>query len=166
MADQTVEQARLHKEEIIKRIDRLNREIEITRAAVARAEADLAYMNGYIAATEKISQRSPKKKRPEPRTDGDSLSRRVMNPPRERVVDEALSLIREAGEPLSRQVIFDKLQARGVVIEGKNPLMILSTMLWRTPKRIVRLRGHGYWPADIPYEPASHDPAAAQRELF
>lgn len=35
--------------------------------------------------------------------------------------------------------------------------MVLGTMLYRDD-RIVRLRGHGYWPKDEVYEPAFYIP--------
>ena len=68
----------------------------------------------------------------------------------------AAELIKEAGRPLGRSMLFDKLIAKGFTIEGKDPQMVLSTMLWRMPNIVTRLDGFGYWPTGIPFEPARY----------
>lgn len=75
---------------------------------------------------------------------------RPKNPSKERVAAVACEIIRENGFPLTRAELFDALLDRGIVLEGKNPQMVLSTMIWRMPNVIVRLKGNGYWPADDP----------------
>lgn len=80
------------------------------------------------------------------------------NPPKEVVVNWALHLIGEMGRPLSRQDLYDLLRHNGINVYGKNPQMVLSTMLWRSQDRIVRLGNHGYWPKDKRYEPAHYMP--------
>jgi hypothetical protein len=76
------------------------------------------------------------------------------------VVDVALQIIQERGEPMARRELFDELAGRGIVIQGKDPEMVLSTMLWRSKEKIVRLPGHGYWPADRSYPDAHYIPEA------
>ena len=51
-----------------------------------------------------------------------------------------------------REELFPALIEKGFVIEGNDPHMVLSTMLWRMKDKakIVRLRGGGYWLADRP----------------
>lgn len=87
-----------------------------------------------------------------------TASARSKNPEREVVVEKALGYIRAVGHPLPRKEIFERLKADGVVIYGKDPEMVLSTMLWRSQDQIVRLRGFGYWPKDTPYDQAGYDP--------
>lgn len=40
---------------------------------------------------------------------------------------------------------------------AKDAEMVLGTMLYRD-ERIVRIRGHGYWPKDEAYDPAFYLP--------
>lgn len=79
--------------------------------------------------------------------------KRPNNPDKSVVVDKALEIIREHGEPMGRRALFDALAASGIVLEGTDPQMVLSTMLWRSKDRVKRLSGFGYWPANEPYAP-------------
>ena len=76
----------------------------------------------------------------------EAREKRPQNPNRRDVTLRAVEYIREEGRPLSRAEIWERLQADGIAIYGKNPEMVLSTMLWRTKDIIRRLRGGGYWP--------------------
>jgi hypothetical protein len=78
---------------------------------------------------------------------------RQQNPNRRDVTLKAVEYIRETGRPLSRTEIWERLQADNINIYGKNPEMVLSTMLWRTKDLIRRLRGGGYWPVGDPPPP-------------
>jgi hypothetical protein len=53
------------------------------------------------------------------------------------------------------------LTERGLIIEGADPEMVLSTMLWRSKDRIVRLPKFGYWVAERPYVSAGYVPGQA-----
>lgn len=59
---------------------------------------------------------------------------------------------------MPRKELFNALAKEGLVIHGKDPEMVLSTMLWRASDTIVRLPPHGYWPKDTPFSPAQYDP--------
>jgi len=74
------------------------------------------------------------------------------NSPKEAVAVTARALIEAHGEPMSRTDLYRELIVQGLTIEGKDPEMVLSTMLWRMgPKTgLVRLKGGGYWLADRP----------------
>ncbi|MDH7972529.1 hypothetical protein QH494_10075 [Sphingomonas sp. AR_OL41] len=82
---------------------------------------------------------------------------RPKNPDRRDVADRALQIVRQARRPLARRELFERLAVAGVIINGKDPEMVLGTMLYRDD-RIVRLRGHGYWPREEVYEPAFYIP--------
>lgn len=84
--------------------------------------------------------------------------RKPKNPPREKVVDAALEIISERGVPVSRSDLYEALQERGIRVYGKDPLMVFSTMLWRSQDRIVRLGNNGYWFKDRPYEALNYLP--------
>lgn len=85
-------------------------------------------------------------------------SSRPKNPSRRLVADKTLELIRNLGEPIPRENLLQLLSERGIHINGKDPLMVLSTMLWREKDKIVRLPKHGYWIADQEYKPAHYSP--------
>jgi hypothetical protein len=54
-------------------------------------------------------------------------------------------LIEREGRPLPRQHIFQSLIGEGINLQGKDPEMVLSTMLWRLKERFVRIPRQGYW---------------------
>lgn len=73
------------------------------------------------------------------------------NPPSSVVIPAAIKVIREAGRPLSRKQIRDALVERGVVVNGKDPVKTMGTILWRAPDQVIQIEGMGYWPkADPP----------------
>lgn len=88
--------------------------------------------------------------------------RRPGNPNRRLVVDKALELIDAVGKPIPRKNLYRMLSERGVSIQGKDPEMVLGTMLYRD-ERIVRLKKFGYWFKNRMYEPAFYIPADGER---
>lgn len=84
--------------------------------------------------------------------------KRPRNPDRETVARAASEIIQERGMPVSRRELFEALRSRGVEIHGKDPEMVLSTMLWRSKDKIVRLPSFGYWLKSLPYVEARYDP--------
>lgn len=72
---------------------------------------------------------------------------RPRNPDKEEVAERCVYYIRRAGRPLMRKELMDLLKQDRVEIKGADPLMVLSTMLWRSKRIISRLPGGGYWPA-------------------
>lgn len=91
-------------------------------------------------------------------TDGERDRVVIKNPDRKYVAQEAARLIRMVGAPMNRTELFQALARSGIKITGKEPEMVLSTMLWRTPETIVRLPSFGYWPQEDPYPPANYIP--------
>lgn len=75
---------------------------------------------------------------------------RPKNPDREIVALACVNYIREAGYPLMRADLLKKLTEDDIIIRGKDPAMVLSTMLWRSKDIIQRLPRGGYWPANEP----------------
>lgn len=84
--------------------------------------------------------------------------RKPRNPDRAIVVEKVRELIQTAEHPLSRADLFTMLANKGIEIQGKDPQMVLSTMLWRSQDRVVRLGNNGYWLTEQPYEPLNYDP--------
>ena len=75
------------------------------------------------------------------------------------VAGYAAEIIVQTGRPMKRTELFNALKARGIHLHGKNPGMVLSTMLWRMRSKIVRLHHYGYWVADQPFPLAGYDPS-------
>jgi hypothetical protein len=80
------------------------------------------------------------------------------NPRKEDVVETAMVILALEGAPMSRTALFNALKHHGVILQGADPEMVLSTMLWRMRDKIVRLKGGGYWLAECPWEPAGYLP--------
>ncbi len=89
--------------------------------------------------------------------------RKPRNPPREEIGDAVAAILDERNEPILRDPLFDELEQRGIHLVGKDPRMILSTMIWRMSDRFIRLPPHGYWFKDRPFHPANYDPEAISR---
>lgn len=85
-------------------------------------------------------------------------SGRPKNPLKEEVALAACEILRARGEPMSRDDLFEALTERGVIIHGKNPPVVLQTMLWRVQEVITHLKGHGYWPTKDAYPEADYAP--------
>jgi hypothetical protein len=84
--------------------------------------------------------------------------RTVGNTRKEIVVETARGVISERNEPIGRSELFKELTARGVVLNGKDPEMVLSTMLWRMKDKIIRLSKGGYWLTERPSPDGSYVP--------
>jgi hypothetical protein len=86
------------------------------------------------------------------------VKRATGNPKKEVVAEAAREIIAERREPVPRSDLFKALTDRGIILQGADPEMVLSTMLWRMRDRVVRVRGGGYWLAEVPYPDAGYEP--------
>lgn len=132
--------------------------ISAAQSMIARFDKEVADLDHWIATWHKLSGTEQKPTPAERIEIGPATAKRLKpkNPDRELVVDTALEIIRERGEPVNRKDLFDALAMRGLIIRGKDPEMVLSTMLWRSPDKIVRLPPHGYWPKGVDCKPANY----------
>ena len=80
------------------------------------------------------------------------------NSKKEAVAKAAQAIIRQKGHPVDRNELLAALTAAGLRINGKSPLVTLSTMLWRMKTTILHLPSFGYWDASLPYAEADYDP--------
>lgn len=164
------EMALIHKDSLIGRINELS-------AAQDELRRELNKVNAFLLTWEQFSTGKIK-----PGEVADSISAAVgvsgriqavlaplsspksvpspKNSKKEDVAYAARKVIEDAGKPIMREDLFPALIEKGLIIEGSDPLMVLSTMLWRMKEVIalVRLRGGGYWLADKPWPPAGYDP--------
>jgi hypothetical protein len=78
----------------------------------------------------------------------------------------ARKILLEAGRPLVRETILEKLHDLGRRLGDTDDkeLGTLKTKLWRAKGSIVPIAGSGYWLADVPCEPVSYDPGQAGSE--
>jgi hypothetical protein len=150
--------------ELMEKIAAEKNKIADSQARLIGYERELAEMDRWLSVwydltgTAKPTAAERMEINPPPRT------RRPKNPDRDDVVNQSLEIIRKHGAPLSRKELFDALAKQGTIIRGKDPEMVLSTMLWRSQEKIVRLPNHGYWPKDTDYDPANY--AAALDDLI
>ena len=86
------------------------------------------------------------------------------NPSRDEVRVAVRAILKMAKAPVPRQNLFNELKNRGLEIFGKDPEMVLSTMMWRMQDEFVRLRNFGYWFRDLPFEPAEYNPPIPSSE--
>lgn len=70
----------------------------------------------------------------------------------------ARRILLDHGKPMTRSELLNALEERDVVLAGDDKAKYLGTILWRMREAFVNLDGHGYWPKDQPYEPASYVP--------
>jgi hypothetical protein len=154
MSDKALQNALRHRDDLASQINKAQQQIEEWRRAAAETDAFIAAWRRF--AGEDAGPPPPPPPPPPPVVDEETPAPRrrkaTKNSKKEDVADEAYQMIDQAGRPLSRTELFDRLTAAGMVIEGADPQMVLSTMLWRMKDRIVRLEKGGYWMADKPYE--------------
>lgn len=155
MTDLAIQNAVAARDEGLEKIAEAEALIKEWRAKVARAErfiADWQEFSGQVAPTAPAL--------PAVESSGGNTTSKASNPKKEEVAEAALEILSERGVPLSRDDLLLALSAKGIHIHGKDPLVVLQTMLWRMKERIVHLKGFGYWPKDVAYAPAAYDPVA------
>lgn len=86
------------------------------------------------------------------------------NPDKQLVGDLAERFIKSVGRPVPRRELMEFLNKQGVFIYGKQPLMVLNTMIWRMKDRFVRVARRGYWLRDRPYLPSTVSVVAQTEE--
>lgn len=75
-----------------------------------------------------------------------------------KITEAAEQSILAAQKPISRMDLLKAIDARGVVIGGKDPAATLSSAIWRERDRFVSIKGFGYWLKHLKYDPAFYDP--------
>jgi hypothetical protein len=145
--------------EIRSEIQRLTSRIQEAAGQLSRLESEAAYLDGVLEFGYRVESSEATLTAP-PSSVADSRlpDASPKNPDRKVVASRSLELISAAGRPLSRKTLFRRLRDDGLEVFGKDPLMVLSTMLWRERDRIIRIPGFGYWPVGKPYAPGHYFP--------
>jgi hypothetical protein len=139
-----------------KRLDELAAEINRTAARLEELRREHGTTHDWIMAWHKFAG-----EKPDAADEGDESKNRrprPINPRRTDVGRVAWSIISRRGRPIPRDELFKELAAQGMIIQGKDPEMVLSTMMWRMQDVFVRLPGFGYWKKATPYAPAAYIP--------
>ena len=149
MSDAALDTARARLKNAVDEIDKLEADAETIRNRQAQIRGEIEKLNSFIATWYEMAGQQPPETFELKVNEPDTGARRTRpkNPDRVRVAKMAVSIIHDAGRPLSRRELFDQLSRQGLVINGKDPEMVLSTMLWREKDIIQRIPGEGYWPA-------------------
>lgn len=164
MSDQALENAKNKREQLVTR--RTELEIELTALRADLADADDFIANWYryagvqpvenanISGTVSILSASPMSPTPK---------KVLTNSKKEDVAAEVRRMIEAKGEPILRKDLLPALIAKGFKIEGSDPDMVLSTMLWRAGDSagVIRLKKGGYWMKEAPWPAAGYSPSLA-----
>jgi hypothetical protein len=153
MSDKALENAMARRAAVAGQIDNVVKEVNGLIEHHNKLQAELGQIDHFIRMWHDMAGIRPpaelEQKRVEPPAEGGKRIR-PKNPPREFVAETCVNYIREAERPLSRAELLDRLQKDGIIIRGKDPAMVLSTMLWRSKDIIRRLPEGGYWLVDQP----------------
>lgn len=154
MTDTAVENAASIRDDVTAKIAAAEAKIKEWKATLARAErfiADWEEFSGLQAPAAPAVEPAP--------VAAKAASPKSLNPKKEAVAERAREILLAHGTPMSRDDLFAAITRAGVVIHGSNPPVVLQTMMWRMGERIAHIKGFGYWPKDVEYEPAGYDPA-------
>ena len=153
------EAARKKRDELVRELEKLNKFLETYQELAIELQLDEANENGTSSPPTDASKVVDKEQK-EAAREAEALdappTKRVRvsdNPPASVVIPAAIEVIRAAGRPLSRKEVREGLIAQGVVVNGKDPVKTMGTILWRAPDHIIQVEGRGYWPKADPVPP-------------
>ncbi|MBK5948742.1 hypothetical protein CCR93_04665 [Rhodobium orientis] len=152
MTDAAYANAIAKRDLIAKQINDMEQELEGLRRDLRKLDGWLEFRD-ELAADDSAIQSNKIVEAPD-----SEKPKRPKNPPKEDVAESAREIIKERGAPMGRSELYNALCERGIHLHGKDPEMVLSTMLWRMKDRVVRLKSGGYWLADEPYRDADYYP--------
>jgi hypothetical protein len=149
MTDAAIQNARSQRDEYLERIKKLEQ-------SIARTKGQLVEINKFINLWEKFNSKSvhqsdpvddtPETPKVRHRVRTLSPPANLKNPKKEEINQHVESLLDSDLVAVSRAELYKRLVDSGVEIQGTNPEMILSTMLWRMQGKsdVVRSKGGGY----------------------
>ncbi|MCW2283566.1 hypothetical protein M2323_001338 [Rhodoblastus acidophilus] len=155
MSDIAYQNALGRRDELAAKINTLQQLLDEARAEIREIDAFISQWRKFAGVQDEHSEppAPPAIIRP-------SAKRR--NTRKEIVAEHAREIIAEAGAPVSRSDLYDKLVNEfKLTIEGTDPEMVLSTMLWRMRHKVARVPGGGYWFAELPSPDGKYDPRAS-----
>jgi len=119
------------------------RQAERLRKVLAGLESEIAEIDAFL-------ERHPGPDIPGP---PDPKTVRRANPTRKKLVETVREILDEAGRPVPRREMLERLRQAGCPMTGKDPAMNLTMALRRAgpASGIVNRERVGYWFADRPY---------------
>lgn len=148
MSDKAYENAAARRDELARGINQGQQRLETLRSELRGIEAFLDQWRKFAGVAAAAHE-------PNPTFDPSNPPEHILrwrakrkNSKKEEVANAAREVILANGKPLSRSDLYTILTERGLIIEGADPEMVLSTMLWRSKDKIVRLPKFGYWVAE------------------
>ena len=165
MTDVALANAQKRRDEIAAKINQLSQEVESLRREISGVDQFIATWHLY--ASNKVPvvghtgspQHSQRGALPIPPPPVSAIPS-PKNPSRDDVGRKAWELIGTHGRPIPRTELFMLLGKEGIHIYGKDPEMVLSTMMWRMQEHFIRIPKFGYWKKNEPYPPANYVPGA------
>jgi hypothetical protein len=147
MSDKAYQNATARREELAREINQGQQRLEALRSELRSVDTFLDQWRKFAGVTVSVAANDAQ--------DIASFTLQVSPPRRknskkEEVAKAAYEIIASEGRPLFRGELFKKLIERGLIIEGSDPEMVLSTMLWRMRNVVIRLPGGGYWTVNLP----------------
>lgn len=159
MSDKALQNAKTHKDQLVKERHGLNERLLELDREIGRVDQFISDWHAFAGGLAVISGENVSGETTnEPEQKDRTQKKTTGNSPKEEVADAAREIILERGAPIMRDELYGLLTERGLTIHGKDPMMVLSTMLWRMKDRVVRLKGGGYWPAGVANEEFRYDP--------
>jgi hypothetical protein len=162
MSDKALENAEMQRAQLLEQRAALREQLVLVEGKLASAERFIYDWHQYAGTAESAFANTPATPRRmvaeyEP---GTWIPKKRRNTKKEIVAAEARQIIEERKVVMSRTDLFNELVARGCIIEGSEPEMVLSTMLWRTKDthHVIHLRNVGYWLAELSWLPAMYSP--------
>jgi hypothetical protein len=168
MADSALQNAEKRRDDLADQINKM-------QAAVDELRREKAKVEGFIADWHKFAGTQPDTETEAeipyitPIRDDIPLpakrERPQNNSKKEDVAKEVRAIVEAWGRPVLRKELLPELLIRGYVIEGTDPDMVLSTMLWRAGEAagVVRLGKGGYWLREVDYPEARYFAETATR---
>jgi hypothetical protein len=166
MSDAALENAMARRANALETLKALVKEINILMERHGKARAELEEIDNFIQMWHTMAgMTAPELPERKESVGAERAARRIRpsNPRREMVADACVNYLREAGHPLMRSELMELLKLNDIEIHGKDPAMVLSTMLWRSKDKIARLPKGGYW---LPGLPMPGEPEPTLSEMF
>lgn len=160
MSDKALSNAEAKRNQLLDRKKALSAELSDLDGQLDQIERFIAAWHQFASgdtesAVDNFTLLSPSQNQNKPETS----KKPSRNSKKEVVADAARKIIFQRGEPISRADLYEALMGYGLTIEGGDPDMVLSTMLWRMKHQVVRLRTGGYWLADKDWPAAGYFPS-------
>lgn len=171
MSDTALRNAQARRAALADKISQLNQSLAVLADELERVDQWIELWHKFDVLEDEQAglddskqDRTAVRAHPEPVDDVDSekpeRTRTTGNPRKEDVAAAARQIIEEVGDPVPRADMLRLLAEKGIVIVGKDPEQVLSTMLWRMREKasIARVPTGGYWLAERPHSASGYLP--------